>query len=909
MESREKRGIRGLRVFLIAAIFMGIVYLVAGVFWLPEEKINGGVHCEEFQTEWKLVRSDGTKVPVKLPGRIDAKKNEIVTVETILPETFGNNTYLCFWSLRQDMWFYIDGILRHEYSTKETRLFGRTSSAAYVFLEIMPEDAGKRLTVKSQTDSSYTGAFRMVYIGDRLSIWQMTFQKFGAEIVVAFLMLVLSIIGIISSGILSFFYHKTISLKHLSWGVLLAAVWLLSNSVFRQVLFSNISVASDITFLCVMLLPLPFLLYMNSIQRERYERLYLGIGVLTALNCVFCTILQVMGWKDFAETIVFMQFVCMIGLVCMSGTIIVDMRKGYIREYPVTAIGLFGAFLGAVAQIFLYVVKINVAFSGIMMAVGLTFLMTISTIGAIRDVLRMEQEKKQAVLASESKAQFLANMSHEIRTPINAVLGMDEMILRECTQENIREYALDIQNAGRSLLSLINDILDFSKIESGKLELVPAAYELSSLMNDCYNMISMRAKEKNLRLLLENNKNLPKRLFGDEVRIRQIIINLLTNAVKYTHEGSVTLSVDGEYQLDDTFLLIIEVKDTGMGIAKEDQKKLFESFQRVEELKNRNIEGSGLGLAITKQLVDLMQGQISVESTRGVGSVFRVEFLQTVISEEAVGEISEKYVAGSQAAAAGRGFLAPEGRILVVDDVGMNLKVIVGLLKNTRLQIDTVQSGEECLSMVQRKQYHVIFLDHMMPGMDGIETLQRMKQLPENQNTNTPVIMLTANAILGAKEEYLSEGFADYLSKPVRSGELEAMLVKYLPEELVSYGEEGSEEEKLLLERLSFLDTDTGMLYCAGSEELYFEVLQEYRKGDKRDNLKAFYDKEDWENYRIQIHAVKSTSLSIGATELSEEAKQLEFAAKEGNISYIREHHEEFVRKYEMLLEQIEKVL
>ena len=425
--------------------------------------------------------------------------------------------------------------------------------------------------------------------------------------------------------------------------------------------------------------------------------------------------------------------------------------------------------------------------------------------------------------ASQAKTNFLANMSHEIRTPINAIIGMDEMILRECDDDDILSYANDIDSAGHQLLSLVNDILDFTKIESGKLELHPVEYETFAVMNDCYNMILIRARKKELQVLVENDHNIPSCLYGDEVRIRQIIMNLLTNAVKYTKDGYVKFSVRYELLDEDTINLIIEVKDTGIGIPEEAQKEMFNAFTRVEETKNRNIEGTGLGLAIVKNFIQMMGGSISVNSVVNEGSTFLVNIPQKVANSSAMGEFSEKYrhreyfsddpygakkrseispeklkvtraeeeLTGAsklKAPKADKGassFTAPNARILVVDDVAMNRNVVRLLLKNTELQIDLVESGEEALKYTMMKHYDLVLMDHMMPKMDGIETLHNIRKQAMGLNMNTPVIVLTANAIQEAKDIYMKEGFCSYITKPVKAEMLESEIVKYLPKEKV----------------------------------------------------------------------------------------------------------------------------
>ncbi len=397
--------------------------------------------------------------------------------------------------------------------------------------------------------------------------------------------------------------------------------------------------------------------------------------------------------------------------------------------------------------------------------------------------------------ASAAKSSFLANMSHEIRTPINAVLGMDEMILRECTDKQILEYANDIDSAGHQLLSLVNDILDFSKIESGKMELHPVEYELFSIMNDCYNMIFMRAKRKALDFTVVNDPDMPAFLYGDEVRIRQIIMNLLTNAVKYTKDGSVKLIFGYENIDDENIRLNILVKDTGIGISEENQKDLFNSFKRIDERSNRNIEGTGLGLSITKKFTEMMGGEIGVESSLYEGSTFTVAIPQKVADRSPVGHFDErlnKKNTGKKEKEESKKessrkdvFTAPRARILVVDDVKMNLNVVRLLLKNTQMQIDLASSGDECLKYTTQKRYDVILMDHMMPIMDGIEALKRIREQGDGLNTDTPVVALTANALVGAQEMYLEEGFVAYISKPVKSADLEACLVKLLPKDKI----------------------------------------------------------------------------------------------------------------------------
>lgn len=397
----------------------------------------------------------------------------------------------------------------------------------------------------------------------------------------------------------------------------------------------------------------------------------------------------------------------------------------------------------------------------------------------------LEIERLKADEANRSKSEFLANMSHEIRTPINAVVGMNEMILREAHEPEIIEYSHNIESAGRGLLSIINDILDFSKIEAGKMELHEDSYKSSSLINDIAVMLSVKAKEKNLTFDVDVNETLPDGLIGDEVRVRQIVVNVLNNAIKYTEKGSVRLAVDYT-KADNICTLVFKVSDTGIGIKEEDLPRVFEKFDRVDMEKNKTIEGTGLGLAIVKRLLSMMNGSIDVESEYGKGSTFTLRVPQKIDKDEAIGDYRKNF---NNSFSAHDGykelFVAPEAEILVVDDTVVNLTVVKALLKKTLIKIDVAKSATEALVKTVQKHYDTILLDNRMPGMDGAEALPIMRTQEGGLNHDTPIICLTADAISGARERYLAEGFTDYLTKPIESVALERMLLKYLPQDKV----------------------------------------------------------------------------------------------------------------------------
>ena len=539
----------------------------------------------------------------------------------------------------------------------------------------------------------------------------------------------------------------------------------------------------------------------------------------------------------------------------------------------------------------------------------------------LRQEKDLQTELDRARAASNAKTTFLSNMSHEIRTPINSVLGMDEMILRESREPETLRYAQNIREAGRALLSLISDVLDFSRIEAGRMEINPVEYDLSSVINDVINMTTLSTREKGLQLYVRVDETTPHILFGDEFRLRQCILNLMTNAVKYTSRGSVELRISGEKvrsvepqtgdsARNDEIGLSVEVVDTGSGIREEDIDRLFSPFDRLDEDKNPGSVGSGLGLSIVQQLLRLMGSELRVESTYGEGSRFYFTVRQRVVNWDPIGSFTDNYDRSVKRHEKYREtFHAPQGKILVVDDTEMNLTVVRGLLKQTELNIDTASSGQEMLSMVCRKRYDIIFLDHRMPGMDGIETFHRMQSLENNLNRGVPCIALTANAISGARERYFTEGFSDYMSKPIEGEKLEKMILKYLPQdivEIVELASEDTEEEVRTIPEIDGIDHMKALQHC-GSESVLEKIMKQFYGliPGKAEEIQSYWEIGDYHNLGIQVHALKSSARLIGAVELSAQAEALERAAGEHDRYFIDEHCGEFLEQYRAFYDKL----
>ncbi|MDO5574124.1 MAG: ATP-binding protein [bacterium] len=525
-----------------------------------------------------------------------------------------------------------------------------------------------------------------------------------------------------------------------------------------------------------------------------------------------------------------------------------------------------------------------------------------------------------AVDANESKSTFLANISHEIRTPMNAILGFSELILQADPSLEIKEDAEDIKRASNNLLAIINDLLDISKIESGNLELIPVSYYLHYLFSDVESVISIPAQNKGLVYKMDIDLNLPNKLYGDIVRIRQILINLINNAVKFTREGSVTLRVTGEMMEDvpgdtegttvDLVRLVFQIIDTGIGIKPEELGNIFDKFKQVDAKVNRGIEGTGLGLSISRELVHMMGGEITVDSIYGEGTTFTVTLTQKVLSRERLADSITKKAAEEYKMH--HVFYAPSANILIVDDNAINLRIIQGLLRHYQIEADTACSGQEAIDRVQEKDYDMIFMDHMMPEMDGVEATKRIHAMDSVSARNVTVIAVSANALRGIRDKFIEMGFHDYLSKPIEVPVLERMLKEYLPDNKIVEGIEVKTEVNPEVDfEIPGIDIFTGMGKSGNDVNEYLQILQivcEYGE-EKCKKLEEYALEGAYENYTIDVHALKSVAANIGAHRLSTMAKIHEMAGKNGNYEFILSNYQVLIENYRQIIADIMPVL
>ncbi len=768
---------------VVAVLCLGIVIIyIIGQFFIKNPELFD-TYCERLDTVWEHTDENGVTQEYTYPAYFDVTNEDVITISTVLPTPIKNNWYL-FIRTGRSFSAYVGDDLRCEYDLDHTH-FGYNTKSMWVPITIYPSDAGQTLRIvrEDYLYNSYT--ISDVYIGYRMGLVNNIVTQNNFILILAFSLLIFSLMTSGISIVYRIIKHRSFALMYLSIGVLASSIWLLLDNFAYPFLFGNYFIDGTVEILIVLLLPFPFLSYLNILQNRRYQKYYNIVNILVIISFSIFTFLHFTNIRNFNYTITWMNIFMSIVALFALALLIYDSIIKHHKDYSPIAIG-FGCFTIFVVAEAIHLSLPSHTNDGIFVTVGLLGLYACAIIYEVGNISNLHAKTLEAQESNTAKSTFLANMSHEIRTPINAIMGMNELILRDKPTDSIREYSENINIASRSLLDLINDILDFSKIEQGKMDISEEEYGIKPTITGVIAMIGIKADEKGLSLNTNISKTLPTTLLGDEKRIREIMVNLLNNSIKYTEKGSVTFSVYHEDLGDDNAVLVISVEDTGIGIREEDRDKLFHRFERLDSKKNKNIEGTGLGLAISSKLISLMGGTIECKSTYGKGSEFTVRIPQKIINADPIGDISKFKPGESKPEEKKRDtFLCPDAEILVVDDNDMNLKVAAGLLRVVKAKVTTCKSAAEMFVVLRDKKFDIILLDHMMPVMDGIEAFEELRKLKDNINNNTPVIALTANAIVGAREMYLEKGFSDYLSKPMKINELLDTIEKFLPPEKI----------------------------------------------------------------------------------------------------------------------------
>ena len=900
--------------------FFGVLAIATLIFFIYGQSLLEHTHlfdayCNYYDGEFTYVTGSGKTGTLHRQESVDIPAGESITLTTVLPE-ITRDDYAIYFATAITCDIYIDGEYRTGLDLENSMVPGHNAKSIWFPVELSKEDSGKELTlvrVQTYSENGYLGNIR---VGNDFGLITAVIQENKVMIFLAVSLISACLIILTLCVIYKFRMQRHFSLFYLILGVLSIAAWAILDSFAYPFLFGTFVIAGAVEFMLTMLTPMPFIIYLNTIQKQKYQAVFNILGTYNILLFLVFNFLHFSNIIDFRRTLTQMNISLLPIILVGLGTVFHDIIISKNHEYISLGIGFTCFVVMSIAEL----IHVNIPAhrnDGVFLCFGLIVLLICAIVHELILIANLRDETIKASESNKAKSEFLANMSHEIRTPINAIMGMNELIMREPINDTVMDYSQTIKSASESLLDIINDILDLSKIEQGKLEIIEEDYNLPELLDLTEKVIRVKAAEKNLSFNVFVDENLPTKLYGDSKRIRETMINILNNAVKYTHEGSVEFRVFPETAMDGTFYLCYSVKDTGIGIKETDREKLFNSFERLEEGKNKNIEGTGLGLAITNKLVNLMDGQMTFSSVYGKGTTFIIKFPQKIVDSAPIGDLNDYLSAHiSENANNIKPFICPEAKILVVDDNVVNLKVATGLLSVTHAQVYTCKSGFEMLELIKNNKYDMILLDHMMPEIDGVETLNKSKSIEDNMSYGAPVIALTANAIKGAKEIYIGYGFTDYLSKPMHGNDLFAMMRKYLPD---FYIKEIEDAPQNITDANSGSDTSIGNLTVdtdskatpagtlinkeaalvnfGGMEDFYDETLALYRDvmPEKISDLERFYSEKDIDQYRIAVHAMKSSSRSLGADSLADLSLSLENACKESDLDFINDNHAKLI--------------
>lgn len=847
-------------------------------------------------TGWRLVTDEGFE-PIELPKRVKTGKGTSVFIENTLPDSVSEEERLYICGFHEDMVVRIDGIVRADYDFRNSRLFGTATPSYYLFVDLEPEDAGKTIEIEFYSGMLIPNYIvNEVFYGTGISFFDYIVKSNSKMLFIAAMLIVIGLCFIFFSVVTNVTFGKKQGFHYLGAFPMMIGLIIFTGSYIRQFYIENLTMLTFLTYAGIDLCAIPLLCFLDELQQYRFKKQYLFIKVVYLLSFIIALFLHIFRIVDFASSVYLFHIYMVLSIIVVLSLFIVDLRRKFQPDILETFLALLVLSCFLLLEIFRLDIR-GESLWGFYIIVGVLLFLVFMTFTTMRQIQRREYEKYKLLEASETKNIFFANVSHEIRTPLNVMLGMNEMILRESNTEELKSYAENIQESGRSLLALINDILDISKLESGKMEITNQEFELRNLLDSLYYIGKESALKNGNQYRIEVDQKIPAKVIADEQHIRQILINLLSNAMKYTNSGEVVLTVRMKNASAKSDVIIFSVRDTGIGIKPDDMRYLFQDFKRFDVEKNRNVEGTGLGLSISKELAELMHGRIIVKSEYGIGSEFSVVIPIEFLPAEEIGVYEPGNRNGRQNKVE-HGFIAPMARILVVDDSSMNVDVIKSLLRRTGIEIDEAFSGRECLDKLTQKKYHVVLLDQMMPDMDGIETLKNAGSLPYNMNSDTPFIAVTANAVAGAKEMLLHSGFSDYISKPISWEELEQALLRHLPEELVirsifdiqksDFEQEKVEQFSELLRRYD-ISLEEALRYTGGDLYQYAKFMELYYQSYEKikDELEKHLSMESIDYYTVKVHALKGNAKSLGALDLFYTSQRMEKRAKQGDIEYL----------------------
>ncbi|MBR4528941.1 MAG: response regulator [Lachnospiraceae bacterium] len=898
---------------VIRIIFFVVLFAsFAGLFYFSSIDRSEPIENKDplFIGEWAVTGPDGETFRAGSSYRNDGKRTGMFTMVSTLPEIPSDDSWFCF-IVGGDVAVYINGEMRKDFiASRDVVVPGGCVKRFYMRVPLTTADSGAEVRIVRNSTTRSGFVYQNTFVADSGTFFDFMMSRYGMSVLLELILLVFSLVIVIISLVMMFMYRRRIEMLYGAMSIFVIAAWLITNSFLYPFLFGHYHVDGVMNYMLCLMMPFGLAIYLDALQHGRYRGIMSAVLCVSTVNLIVWPILHFTGTFPFPDALLLIDLFLGVELLTVAGVMIADLIRGGMKAYKYTAIGFSGFLVCGLGEImvlnFLPIVN-----GDILMLTGLAFMLSLTVVQQIIDLRKAREEGRRAMDLSEAKTRFLANMSHEIRTPINAILGMNEMILRENRDPVISDYANSVRSSGQMLLMLVNDVLDFAKIEAGKMEIHEAEFTFSSLLKGIMPMLKERADEKDIKLRMFILSEVPDGMISDEFRIRQILINLINNAIKYTDAGSVALMLGGDYAGDDSFLFRMSVKDTGRGISEEDQKHLFEAFARADVKKNRSIEGTGLGLAIVKNIVDSMGGEISVSSRYGEGSEFTVYLPVRITDRTPLREDYEKQAAGGNKAERTAAYIAPQANVLAVDDNTSNLKIVKLFLKRVGIVPELCGSGSAALELCKKKKYDLILMDHMMPEPDGITVLGMIRSDFSSPNRDTPVVVLTANAVAGSGELYARAGFADYLTKPIDSALLEKTVRKYLPEDKVlPAGEDVSTEQpadgadvhpvRRRLGRIEGLDYETALFHAGGDEDLLQEMVGavaaecEEKIAGMREDMAA----ENWEGYGVTAHAIKGLMATVGLQDLSERAKKHEFAAKGKDIAFIRSDCEAFLEAY-----------